>query len=502
MNETTPRLNRPVAERLASALALNLAKASAFLATVSLDEPRHGNGRAAAWFVAALGANILTAGAYFAVSAPVAKFFEVFGFFPSPFWPGAGIALFAVLVGGWTVAPGIFIGSAAANGVLFAAPLEPVLLTSVTNTLGPIVGGLLLRRSFPPRYPVFLLGDVGRFMLYGVLVHASVTALGGTLAQTLFSDTTDTPFRLFAAWLLSDAAGTLLVGAPAILWWIDRRVIERQHWREVLMVSVLTLSVGGSRLLLPEGYELPVGVPVLVAMCCTWLVARFYPRDATTLFALVVILVLAANIIKPAGILLFTPSNVSWFLGIAAVVGMLNVLLVGAIMEERAVATRRISQDLVTGLPNRASFLGIAARELGRAQTYNRPLSLITFDIDGFRSVNARHGSMVGDAVLNAIAGHARAWLRPLDVLARIGDDEFAILMVETDQKSSAALAEQLRVTIATTPIEINGAVVEVTVSIGVTAGRSGDSIESVLDRANASRHIAQQAGRNRVAAA
>jgi GGDEF domain-containing protein len=411
-------------------LALLLARAAAFIATTSLHEPRQGNGRAVTWLVLAIGANILTASAYFAVSAPVAKFFKSLGFFPAPLWPGAGVALFAVVVGGWTVAPGVFVGSAAANGVLFTAPAKSVMLISFTNTLGPLVGGLLLRRTFPPRHPVFLLGDVGRLLLYGVVVHAAITALGGTLALALLSEANDSSGRTFLAWMISDSAGALLIAAPAILWCIDRRVIERRHWREVALVSLLALSIGASRLILPAAYELPLGVPALVVLCSTWLVVRFYPRDATTLFAAVLMVILAANIIEPEALRLVSPENVSRFLGVAAIVGMLNVLLVGAIMEERAMATRRVAQDLLTGLPNRSAFLSVAARELDRAQSYNRPLSLVTFDVDGFRSVNARLGSLVGDAVLNAIAGHARAWLRPLDTLARIGDDEFAILMV------------------------------------------------------------------------
>ena len=162
MDEPNKADDRPYAARFMSALALVLARATAFVATSAMNEPHHGSGRAVAWLLGALVANLLTALIYFVVSVPIAKFFAAFGFFPSPFWPGAGIALFAVVLMGWTVAPGIFLGSAVANGVLFTAPVEAVFLISITNMLGPLVGGMLLRRTMPPRQPVLLLSDVLR----------------------------------------------------------------------------------------------------------------------------------------------------------------------------------------------------------------------------------------------------------------------------------------------------------------------------------------------------
>ncbi len=502
MSEPEKADGRPFGARFMSGLALALARAAAFVATSTLNEPRQGNGRALVWLIGSLAANVAIALIYFAVSVPVAKLFGAFGVFPSPFWPGAGIALFSVVLMGWTVAPGIFLGSALANGVLFAAAPESAFLISITNMLGPVIGGVLLRRTMPPRQPVFLLADVARLSLYGVLLHSAITAFGGTVAGVAFDGVGARWPAVFLGWMLSDSAGVMMIGVPALLWWIDRRAIERRLLPQMVGISLIALLLGSSRFLLPSELEPPLGIPVMVAMCISWAVVRFYPRDAMTLFALVLFLLVVGTVFDPAPLIDYAGSNVVGAAGLAIIFGMFNVLLIGSIMEERALAVRRVSQDIVTGLPNRATFLSEAARELGRAQNYNRPLSVVTFDIDGFRSVNSRHGSIVGDAVLNAIGGHARAWLRPLDVLARIGDDEFAIMMIETDQKGATALAEQLRITIASTPIEINGAVVEVTVSVGVTGRRSGDTIDSVLDRANASRHVAQQAGRNRVAAA
>lgn len=96
--------------------------------------------------------NVLTAVAYFVFSVPVAKYSGAYGFFPSPMWPGAGIGLFAALIGGWRMAPGIFLGSLSANAILFGSPFNLVLAVTATNTIGPVVGAMLTNLRDQPSF--------------------------------------------------------------------------------------------------------------------------------------------------------------------------------------------------------------------------------------------------------------------------------------------------------------------------------------------------------------
>ena len=101
--------------------------------------------------------------------------------------------------------------------------------------------------------------------------------------------------------------------------------------------------------------------------------------------------------------------------------------------------------DPLTGLLNRRAFEELLELELERATRAGRPLSVVVGDIDGFRAVNERHGHAAGDAALQAVAQNALKWKRRIDHAARIGGEEFALLLPETDERGAFIVAERLR---------------------------------------------------------
>jgi diguanylate cyclase (GGDEF)-like protein len=101
--------------------------------------------------------------------------------------------------------------------------------------------------------------------------------------------------------------------------------------------------------------------------------------------------------------------------------------------------------DPLTGLFNRRAFEELLEMELERATRTDRPMSVIVGDIDGFRAVNEQHGHAAGDAALQAIAENALKWKRRIDLAARIGGEEFALLLPETDERGAFIVAERLR---------------------------------------------------------
>ena len=101
--------------------------------------------------------------------------------------------------------------------------------------------------------------------------------------------------------------------------------------------------------------------------------------------------------------------------------------------------------DPLTGLINRRAFEELLELELERAVRSDRPLSVIVGDIDGFRSVNEKHGHEAGDTALQSVAHNALKWKRRIDVAARIGGEEFALLLPETDERGAFIVAERLR---------------------------------------------------------
>ncbi|MGE4299894.1 MAG: diguanylate cyclase [Desulfovibrionaceae bacterium] len=159
--------------------------------------------------------------------------------------------------------------------------------------------------------------------------------------------------------------------------------------------------------------------------------------------------------------------------------------------------------DSLTGIANRRHFMQQAELELGRAKRYGKHLSLIMFDIDHFKAVNDTHGHQVGDSVLKNLARWVAEALRPSDILGRLGGEEFAVVLAETDLAGAAALAERIRVKVASmrTPAETEP--VSVTVSLGVHQfDIAGESVDDALNKADINLYKAKQSGRNRVVAA
>ena len=156
--------------------------------------------------------------------------------------------------------------------------------------------------------------------------------------------------------------------------------------------------------------------------------------------------------------------------------------------------------DGMTGLHNRRQFMKLAEAEWGRFQRHGRPLSLLMLDVDYFKSINDRFGHYVGDQVVAQIAALCREGRRVSDVVARIGGEEFALLLPETTAEAAYAVAERLRRNVELSPLLSNGNGLAVTVSIGVAeAGPGMSGIVDLMKDSDRALYEAKGAGRNRV---
>jgi diguanylate cyclase (GGDEF)-like protein len=156
--------------------------------------------------------------------------------------------------------------------------------------------------------------------------------------------------------------------------------------------------------------------------------------------------------------------------------------------------------DELTKLPNRRQFLKSLETEFARVQRYDRPLSVLMIDADDFKQINDRHGHFVGDEVLQALAVRLRAGVRQIDLLGRLGGEEFAVALIETDMPAALEVAERLCREIAAEPFRVAAANIQVTVSVGVAARRaSDDNAAQLLNLADQAMYLAKTGGRNRV---
>ncbi|WP_249009660.1 PAS domain S-box protein [Conexibacter sp. DBS9H8] len=155
---------------------------------------------------------------------------------------------------------------------------------------------------------------------------------------------------------------------------------------------------------------------------------------------------------------------------------------------------RAASTDPLTGLANRRVFEERLAGEFERAQRHQRPLSLVLLDLDHFKAVNDRHGHPAGDRTLVEVARRLEQTARAGELVARIGGEEFAWLLPETDAGGALSAAERLREVIAGEPFPDVG---PVTISAGVCDAAAADSDEELRSRADRALYAAKASGRN-----
>jgi diguanylate cyclase (GGDEF)-like protein len=182
-------------------------------------------------------------------------------------------------------------------------------------------------------------------------------------------------------------------------------------------------------------------------------------------------------------------------------IGLLASTVTGMVAETENLMARLRHQamtDTLTGLANRRRLNEHAAEELRLAMHRREPLSMIMFDLDRFKGINDSHGHTVGDCVLMAAGEAVKTCIRSGDLAARIGGEEFCVVLPATGGEEAAAVAECIRKALASmivAPLKRGG----ITASFGVCQARVGEGLQTLLQRSDKALYEAKRAGRNRV---
>jgi diguanylate cyclase (GGDEF)-like protein len=156
--------------------------------------------------------------------------------------------------------------------------------------------------------------------------------------------------------------------------------------------------------------------------------------------------------------------------------------------------------DDLTGIANRRAFVEQGRAAVEQARRYGRPLSLVMFDIDHFKKINDTHGHAAGDDVLVAVAATLRRAARASDTPGRLGGEEFAVLLPETEAAEADAFAERLRRDMAAMKVTSDDHVISLTCSFGVAeCGPNAGQLDTLLGAADDALYKAKAAGRDRV---
>ena len=170
-----------------------------------------------------------------------------------------------------------------------------------------------------------------------------------------------------------------------------------------------------------------------------------------------------------------------------------------ALERSNAELKRLAISDPLTGLANRRHFIEAANGEIERALRHAQPLTLLMLDIDRFKAVNDTWGHAIGDLAIQKVAEACLATVRVIDTVARLGGEEFALLLPDTDVAAGAQAAERLRAAIAEIRVPVGSLAVGLTASLGIAEFTQADpTLNRLLKRADEALYLAKQLGRDR----
>jgi diguanylate cyclase (GGDEF)-like protein len=210
-------------------------------------------------------------------------------------------------------------------------------------------------------------------------------------------------------------------------------------------------------------------------------------------------------------------ASIHWAIGLpmrgsAWAVTLLCPAIIGPVMSwwtfdlvlkvERAHEQLRLQSNIdhLTGIFNRRYFMDRLREEIDRCERYGTSFAVAFIDIDNFKRINDEHGHLSGDEILCQLTQTCAKQVREIDTLARIGGEEFALLLPQTTVEDAAHLVERLRANVAATRAKVGDGWLDVTVSIGLTSpSRDRLDVNGILRRADEALYAAKRQGKNRL---
>ena len=167
----------------------------------------------------------------------------------------------------------------------------------------------------------------------------------------------------------------------------------------------------------------------------------------------------------------------------------------------RKLLAEQASTDPLTQLKNRRAFFEHGAQHMSLSKRYKSDLSILLIDIDHFKKVNDTYGHQAGDEVLTQVARLLKQLTRNEDTVARMGGEEFAILLPDTNRLGTAVMAERIRVAVEKEKIIVGDNTITITLSIGVATygSEKAESVDDLLRIADSRLYLAKENGRNRI---
>ncbi|MFL6586401.1 MAG: diguanylate cyclase [Luteimonas sp.] len=321
-------------------------------------------------------------------------------------------------------------------------------------------------------------------------------------------------------WLpIAGFAVEAMVGLAVALVGMTTLALVRQSWLRRRLPQVERSVRGGARALIIAGLCAPLLPPAMLAAMSVATEVGFYVL--ALVFAGVAVTALARRRGGGASLL----SGVLPFLAVAALeafapmtlalwkveafmlsggwlaltCSMVLTLRLGVLRQQRDEMTRLAQTDPLTGLPNRRAALEQLERSIEAARASGAPLTVAFIDLDHFKRINDRYGHECGDRVLRHVAHALRGAFRSADHVARMGGEEFLVILPGADPDHARLRVDTLRAMLSSTGVVLDKPGMQVTLSAGISALRADDAgVDALLQRADTAMYAAKHAGRDR----
>jgi diguanylate cyclase (GGDEF)-like protein len=402
-------------------------------------------------------------------------------------WPCTGIAVAALLIFGYRVWPGIFIGAFLVN-LTTMGTVETSAGIAVGNTLEALAGCYLVNRFAGGREAFAKATNIFKFALLAGIAATTVSATIGVVTLSLGGFAHWQAFgSIWYTWWLGDAVGAVLVTPLLLLWWENPRLRwKRNHIVELAflfsgLISTAWIVFGQTLHLKLKNYPFEyLCIPFLV-----WAAYRFGRRKAAT--ALCVLAGIATwGTLHGYGPFARESQNTSLlllqaFMGIMAI----TTLALASEVTEHKRAEERVRNlavsDPLTGLANYRQLVEALETEIKRFGRNERPFVVLLLDLDGLKQINDAHGHLTGSRALCRLADMLRLYSREMDTAGRYGGDEFVLILPETDAEAARLVAQRISRRLAE-----DGEIPQLSVSIGMAIfPDDGETVHEILGAAD-----------------
>lgn len=324
--------------------------------------------------------------------------------------------------------------------------------------------------------------------LHILLTRLAVASLGIVVAWKA---------RRYWRWMVNGVLPTLVVASASIgLLTITLNRPFEIGWHGMSMMIMLV----GTYVFIPNRFIPTVTVAVLASVAFMWLMLLHFRPPPGTVLTLITLLVVLNILGILAAYRISRMEREAFHDG--AILQDANDALQLEMRHREALEEdlrEMLERDALTGMPNRANFFPRAQEMLEAAASVGRPLGFILADIDYFRQINGTYGHNRADEVLQALAACCRKVAPEQAVSARLGGDDFAILLPGCDAVATTAVAQHLRYEVKQCAVDLGDAALNFTVSIGTAQWIETDSVNSLLRRADQALSAAKYQGRDRV---